>query len=53
MTCAYCTAKPVACSTIQDGEKPANPKHHATKMDSRRIVIVRVCEEHLGKLGVV
>jgi hypothetical protein len=52
MTCTYCDAKAVCCSTVLVGHKPEDPAKVATNADQRRVVVVRACIAHAGRLGV-
>ena len=50
-TCRYCDQPAVTSSLVNVGEAPADPKYRCTKLDHRRVVIVRACPTHVGKLG--
>lgn len=48
--CTYCAEPAVAASTVRSGSAPDDPRHIGTKMDPRRVVVVRVCEAHRDRL---
>lgn len=50
LTCNYCDGRPVACATVNVGEKPADPRKLCTKQDPRKVTIVRACAEHVDRL---
>lgn len=51
MNCSFCAEPSVRCTTVQIGERPADPRKHGTPTDTRKIVVVRVCAAHVRHLG--
>lgn len=51
MKCQFCDERAVSCLTVPIGDLPENPKHEGTQADKRRIVIIRTCWAHRGRLS--
>lgn len=48
--CDYCNEKSVECVTVRQGHVPEDAKKENTMQDHRRVVVVRVCAGHLGRI---
>lgn len=51
MKCQYCDARAVSCLTVPVGEVPKDPRREGTQADNRKVVIIRTCWEHRGRLS--